>query len=226
MLSVYLRVKSICSCACIVSIVTLGCFAEPQPAYGAQQCFPNGVCRAYLSHHVTPVVQRTPVWCWAASLSALFGALGHPVDQTRIVARYFPPPGITTGPPWVMRDALNTTWMDDNNIQFTVTSQITDLYSGPLGLRQVDNAALVTALSNEVPVFYGDATHAMLIVQADFVPNPGGEPQIVAGAAIDPYPYNLYPYCPFPPYQCQGPGFRPLGATELIGMFAAIATVH
>lgn len=188
----------------------------------ANQCTIMG-CRAYVTTVVTPVVQRTPVWCWAASLSALFGAFGHPTDQTRIVARYFPPPGITTGPPWVLRDALNTTWTDDRGVPFSAVSSITDLYSQTSF--QVDNAAIVRALSNGVPVFYGDATHAMVLVQADYQPTVP-EPTIIAAAAIDPYPYDLAPYCPPAPYFCHGPGFTPLFQSELHAMYAAIPSIR
>jgi hypothetical protein len=168
-------------------------------------------------------MQQTPVWCWAASLSALFGYFGHPVSQQRIVATYFPPPGITTGPPWVMANALNRAWVDDNGKRFQVASLITDNYSGPLAPHQVNNAAIINALSNNIPVFYGDATHAMIIVQTDYVLTPMG-PQLVSGGAVDPYPYVL-PLCPPPPFDCHGPGFRMLQPNEMIGMFAVIPSV-
>src|SRR5205823_6000717 len=122
---------------------------------GARIQLANGVWRVYLSRQVPVVRQETPVWCWAASLSALFGYLGHPVDQRRIVFKYFPPPGITPGPPWVMRDALNSNWVDDNGLPFQVRSAVTNLYP-PVGPRQVENPQIIKALEDEIPVFYGD----------------------------------------------------------------------
>jgi hypothetical protein len=206
---------SVCLAMLIVASSSLGRAAE--------QCGPLG-CRVFITNPIRPVMQQTPVWCWAASLSALFGAFKHPVDQKRIVARYFPPPGITTGPPWVMADALNTKWVDDNGTSFQISSMITDNYSGPMAPHQVNNAMILNAIKNEIPVFYGDKTHAMIIVQADYQMGPFG-PQIIAGGALDPYPYSLFPFCPPAPYDCNGPGFRNLQPNELIGMFVAIPSV-
>jgi hypothetical protein len=84
---------------------------------------------------------------------------------------------------------------------------------------------IVNSVANEVPVFYGDQTHAMIIVQVDYAPTPLG-PQILSGGAVDPYPFDLRPYCPPPPYACVGPGFRNLQPQELIGLFAAIPSVR
>jgi hypothetical protein len=184
-------------------------------ANAAHVQLPNGVWRVYLSREVPVITQRTPVWCWAASLSAVFGFLQHPVDQTRIVARYFPPPGITTGPPWVMRDALNTTWIDDAGHTFRVSSPITNFYP-PAGPMQVTNVDIIRALDNEVSVFYGDSTHAMVLVQTDYIIGPTGMPVILGGGAIDPYPN---------PATGVAWGFRPLQPNEMQGFFAAIPRI-
>lgn len=199
------------SCCAVVTIASL---AMGLVAQGAHAQLPNGVWRVYLSRQVPVVRQQTPVWCWAASLSALFGYFGHPVDQRRIVARYFPPPGVTTGPPWVMRDALNTTWIDDAGKTFTISSAVTNLYP-PVGPMQVGNPNILQALDGEVPVFYGDATHAMVLVQADFV-GPIMNPRILGGVAVDPYP-NPVTGLAFGP--------RPLQPNEMQAMFAAISVV-
>ena len=171
---------------------------------------PNGVWRVYLTKPPVLVTQQTPVWCWAASLSALFATYGHPVDQRRIVATYFPPPGVTTGPPWVMRDALNRSWVDDNGKAFTISSAIYNAYP-PAGPFNVDNASIVRALDQEVPVFYGDATHAMILVQADYYPTPG-QPNIIGAFAADPYPNPI----------THEAWLRPLSPQELFGFFAGV----
>ncbi len=81
----------------------------PPNLMAAHKDLGNGFWRVYISKNlVPPGPQQTPVWCWAASLSNLFGYYGHPVDQQRIATRYFPPPIVTTGPPIVMMNALNT----------------------------------------------------------------------------------------------------------------------
>lgn len=200
---------------CLILLASVLLVVSTQ-ASAAHMQLPNGVWRVYLSRQVPIVTQRTPVWCWAASLSAVFGYYGHPVDQTRIVARYFPPPGITTGPPWVMRDALNTTWVDDAGNTFSVSSPITNLYP-PQGPMQVSNVDIIRALDNEIPVFYGDTTHAMVLVQTDYVIGPDGMPNIIGGGAVDPYPN---------PATGAAWGFRPLQPNEMRALFAALPTVH
>jgi hypothetical protein len=142
-----------------------------------------GQCLVYLSRRPVPVIaQQTPVWCWAASLAMLFDYYGHPVAQSRIVSSYFALPIAVTGSPWLLRDALNTTWTDDNGRQFRVSSRITDRYTG--SLFQVTNADVLNALANEQPIFYGDATHAMVLVQAAYTNTPIGT-NVTAGWAID-----------------------------------------
>lgn len=173
---------------------------------------PNGVIRVYISNRpIAPVAQDTAVWCWAASLSALFGYFGHPVNQERIALRYFPNGPVRTGSPMVMSDALNTVWLDDSGQRFQIRSGITDLYT-PTGRREVSNLEIVRALNAEIPVFYGDRTHAMVLVQADYVPSPAG-PQIRGGWAIDPWPK---------PGTREAIGFRQLQQGELQAFFVGI----
>ena len=202
----------------IVCLVLLGSIflISSRATNAAHTQLPNGAWRVYLSRQVPVVTQQTPVWCWAASLSATFGYFGHPVDQKRIVARYFPPPGITTGPPWVMRDALNTTWVDDAGQTFQVRSAVTNLYP-PAGPAQVNNVDIIRALDNEIPVFYGDTSHAMVLVQADYFIAPNGMPQILGGGAVDPYPN---------PMTGVAFGFRQLQPNEMRALFAAIPSVQ
>src|ERR1700730_13092296 len=152
--------------------------------WSAQYC-QGPYCRAYISKHPVPqIAQQTPVWCWAASISMLFGYYGHPVQQADIVARYFGSPVPVEGPSLVMKDALNTTWQDDNGKWFRISSRVTDLYSQ--SAYQVTNSDVVNALAHEQPVYYGDQTHAMILVQVDYVQGPNG-PLISEGYVIDPW---------------------------------------
>jgi hypothetical protein len=172
---------------------------------------------------VIPVPQDNIVGCWAASLSALFGDFGHPVSQDRIRQRYFPPGVISTSPPAVMINALNTTWTDDSGHNFRITSAITNLYppgaaQGPI---RAANADVVNALTNETPVFYADLTHAMVLVQADYGPSPVGQPAILGAGAIDPAPRQRGPLGQ-PCYPLAATGFRPLQRNELAGMFVGV----
>jgi len=191
--------------------------------YAASAPIGGGVTRAYISHQLATVPQDNIVGCWAASLSALFGAFGHPVNQDRIRLRYFPTGMISTGPPAVMMDALNTTWTDDYGRNFRITSAITNLFppNAPQGPIQVRNSDIVSALTNETPVFYADLTHAMVLVQADYVSQGFGQPIILGGGAIDPEPRSCPPFGT-PCFPLVATGFRQLQRVEMIGMFVGI----
>jgi hypothetical protein len=178
--------------------------------HSAGWCDATGFCRAYISKNPVPVAaQETPVWCWAASLEMLFAYYGHPVSQSTIVTRYFGAAVPVTGNPWVLSDALNNTWVDQNNRQFRVSSRITDRYYGTRS--EVNNTDIIAALKSETPVFYADTTHAMILVQADYYPV-YGVPYIVGGGAIDPWPATL--------------GFRLLQQNELTALFVGIPTIQ
>ena len=219
-----------------ISLLLLACISItslPRVTRAAHTQLPNGVWRVYISNRpVVPVAQQTPVWCWAASLSALFGYFGHPVNQQRIVSRYFGGPVPTTGPPMVMISALNSDWQDDLGRRFKISSPVTNMYppQAPTGPFDVNNIGMINALDNEIPVFYADTTHAMILVQIDYIPVSPNSVQIVAGYAIDPFPR----LGPCPPYgwnsPCPGPnptaiGFRQLQQNELTALFAGIPRV-
>ncbi|MEO8130058.1 MAG: papain-like cysteine protease family protein, partial [Bryobacteraceae bacterium] len=181
------------------------------PVRAARVCDSFGNCRVYISKRPVPLrAQETPVWCWAASLSMLFAYYNYPVQQEAIVTRYFGAPLPVPGPPWILRDALNTDWTDATGKRFRVTSRITDLYGG--SSFQVSNADIVGALADEKPVFYADANHALILVQTDYIAALP-QPIIVAGWAIDPYPGPNF-------------GFRQLQPSEMQASFAAIADVR
>jgi hypothetical protein len=114
-----------------------------------------------------------------------------------------------------MRDALNSTWVDDRGRPFQVRSLITNSYP-PQGPFQVSNVDILNALEHEIPVFYGDTTHAMVLVQGDYVQTPSG-PNILAGGAVDPYPN---------PVTGVAYGFRQLQPNEMRALFAAIPSVR
>lgn len=197
--------KSFRHFALLSAVLALG----PSGIEGANSCDFFGNCLAYISQRPVPVrAQETSEWCWAASLSMLFAYYKHPVAQDRIVERYYGLPLVVTGQPLVMDDALNTSWVDDNGAPFNVASRITDYYQGTR--IQVSNADVIAALISENPVFYGDYTHAMVLVQAEYMNTIYG-PYVTAGWVIDPWPATL--------------GFRQLGPTELAAQYLGIAKV-
>lgn len=201
--------RAVRQCFSVILTIILFC-ASALTGYGANNCNPSGICLAYISKQLVPVIaQQTPVWCWAASLSMLYGYFGHPVDQSRIVERYYLLPLPVTGQPLIMDDALNTDWVDDNGKSFHIVSRITDLYQ--FTRTQINNNDIINALVAETPVYYGDYTHAMVLVQAQYYYPAPGQPFIFAGWVIDPWPATL--------------GFRQLQPNELQALYAAIPTV-
>jgi hypothetical protein len=145
------------------------------------------------------------------------------VNQQKIASRYFPPPIVSTGPPIVMMNALNTVWVDDNGKRFQVSSPITNLYppQAPAGPVQINNYDLIRAIDQEKPVFYADLTHAMVLVQIDYQILPGSAVRIVGGGAIDPFPLIpcLDSACP------RAIGYRQLQPNEMVAFFVGIPTV-
>jgi hypothetical protein len=222
------EMKKWCKCmTCLIAVVGSGVAFNRSINYAAIGHFPNGVVRAYISNRpVIPVAQDNIVGCWAASLSALFGYFGHPVSQDRIRLRYFPPGVIRTGPPWVMMDALNTTWTDDSGNNFRIKSLITNFFPSPYppyapqGPTQAGFGDIVKALANEMPVLYGDRTHAMVLVQADYV-SPYNQIEILGAGAIDPAP-QLCPPWAMPCNSLVATGFRQLQQNELSLMFVGV----
>jgi uncharacterized protein (TIGR03437 family) len=139
----------------------------------------------------------------------LFAYYGHPVQQSAVVTRYFGAAIPVTGSPLVMKDALNSTWVDDHGRSFQAISRVTDLYS--FSELQVTSADVITALVAEQPVYYGDTSHAMILVQADYIDTPG-QPTVLAGWVIDPWPTTL--------------GFRELNPNEMNALFLAVTTIR
>lgn len=180
--------------------------------WGKVNCDPfTGICRAYISTRpVPPRVQQTPVWCWAASMSMIFAYYGHQVDQSTIVSRFYGAAVPIAGDPLAMDVGFNSQWIDTSGRSFRVTSKITDLYRGTSF--QVSNIDIVAALTQEKPVFYCDQTHAMVLVQVDYINTPSGV-DILAGGVIDPWPASF--------------GFRALDPNqgELAGSYVAISDV-
>ncbi len=179
-------------------------------SFAARKCGPNA-CVAYLSEKLpVPHAQQTAVWCWAASIQTIFSYYGYEVNQDTIVSRYFGKPVVVNGNPYTMSNAFNTHWVDNEGKHFSSHSPITDLYWHTK--LEVNNEDIVQALVDETPVFYGDRTHAMVLVSVDYSPSPAG-PQILGAWVIDPFPGPTY-------------GLRRAVGNELQGYFVAIPDVE
>jgi len=157
-----------------------------------------GISRAWVSHPVR-VLQKCPLWCWAASVSMVFASNDHPTDQMKIVQRSLGGAmACTTAMPTTIGQDLSQHWVDDNGDDFDST--VTAAYDVWNGIYTLSNAFIVNELSNDRPLLYCNSHHAMLLVAVDFIATPMG-PNIIAAGVVDPW--------------WQAPAFHPLTPAEL-----------
>lgn len=68
-----------------------------------------------------PELQKTSVWCWAASLSLIFTCEGHPISQEQIIIQNFDSlKNAPSGDFLNFEDRLNREYFDANGKKFTV----------------------------------------------------------------------------------------------------------
>lgn len=141
-------------------------------------------------------------------MSNLIAFYGYSVSEKEIVSQSVGSPQYAT--PAVMGIALNHDYTDDYGDKVTVSIiAMTDNFTGTS--HGLTNADIYQSLKDEVPVFYGDSGHAMILVDALFIPTPMG-PMPVQAIVADPSPSM--------------PPFRPLSIQELNGMYAATIDVQ
>jgi hypothetical protein len=197
-----------------VILIFLLSVCQNTEASAAEQCgimTPLGPgCRVYVDNYRQKLhvrKQRSPVTCWAASLSNLLTYYGKNVSEQEIVRQ-------STGverlaDPAVLTTALNHDYTDSGGDTVTVSIVgSTDRFWNTS--HDLTNADLYEALKDDTPVFYGDVNHAMILVEGVFVPSLTG-PTPISGIVADP---------------AQGmPNYRSLQFLELIGLFAATISV-
>jgi len=120
---------------------------------------------------------------------------------------------------------LNHSWVDANGVAFTLSAQATDRWRNTE--HNITNNDVANALASDTPIFYADATHAMVFVEGFFYPTLMGLAAAPQGQAIDPEPTPMVYPSP-PTFKSR---VRPLvpnpnpQLNELVGMYAAIVTV-
>ena len=136
--------------------------------------------------HAQFVAQKCDDWCWAASCSMIFGTLGHPTDQRKLVDFLYsdlackPAPGTRD-----LTRILDNSWIDDRGVPFR--SRIDAAFDQENGIMAIDDALIVGELTRKRPLLYANKDHCLVIVQADFIATPNG-PHIVGMGALDPSP--------------------------------------
>ncbi len=136
--------------------------------------------------HAQFVAQKCDDWCWAASCSMIFGTLGHPTDQRKLVDFLYS--DLACAPAWQTRDLtriLDNSWIDDRGVPFR--SRIDAAFDQENGIMAIDDAHIVGELMRKRPLLYASKDHCMVVVQADFIATRNG-PHIVGMGALDPSP--------------------------------------
>jgi Papain-like cysteine protease AvrRpt2 len=203
------------------AFVTMAAGFAVVPYARAQNCTINPTGMTICSAEVTIsmfiqsiIKQQCPEWCWAASISMIFGFAGHPIDQKQIVAQtYGNVLCLPAGSSRTIGQDLSRTWTDANGDVFT--SKVVAAFDPANNILAINNAILINELQNDHPILYCNTHHAMVIYAADYIPTPMG-PNIVAVAVADPWPY--------------GPSLHLLSPPELLpfpyGQMTFLATVR
>jgi hypothetical protein len=144
--------------------------------------------------------QQCEQWCWAASISMIFGFYGHPLSQASIVlATYGNVVCLPAGSSTTIGVDLSRRWVDARGVPFT--SQVVAAYDYFNGLNTfAGNASIVAALKANDPMLYCNRSHAMVLYSVTYVDGPLG-PDIQRADVIDPWPFS--------------PRSHPLSAPEL-----------
>jgi len=157
---------------------------------GQCQATPAGpLCTATVDipNHLSAIhTQDCPEWCWAASISMIFGFYNHEVEQEDIVRQVYGtlqcfPAGTRTIP-----QALSRAWTDADGQKFR--SRVVAAYDPLNGVSAINNAIIVNELQNDRPLLYCNTHHAMVVGGVVFYPTPN--PTITTVGVIDPWPSN------------------------------------
>ncbi len=163
-------------------------------ARAGERCQPpdmdgNVVCEVGIpSEKMEPVTsqQRMSQWCWAASITMIFGFHGHPVAQERIVesvwGRLVDLPAMNGN---MMSESLARPWVDDRGKAFRARIRVLDVDAGLYG---VDTPMVIAELRAERPLLVGTVGHAVVLTAMRYLLTPWGEVQILGATVRDPWP--------------------------------------
>jgi hypothetical protein len=140
--------------------------------------------RVKVTHPPQVVRQACAERCWAASASMIFGSLGHPIDQKKIIESTY---GASACAPaqqeGAITRALGVSWQDDGGQQFRPA--IKAGYDQQNDILAIDHAFIVNELREERPLLYANRHHCMVMVEAYVFPASTG-PNIVSVGVLDP----------------------------------------
>lgn len=162
------------------------------PAHAGERCQPDAygqvVCEVGIpSERLEPITSQQAMsqWCWAASISMLFGYHGHPLPQEHIVQSVF---GQLVDLPamngMVMSRSLARPWVDLRGRRFQAKVRVFDMHAGQF---ELDTESIITELREERPMLVGTVGHAMVMTALRYVRTPTG-PQVIGVTVRDPWP--------------------------------------
>lgn len=137
-------------------------------------------CQVGIDSNLIPVTasQQMPEWCWAASISMVFGYYGFPVSQSRIVEEVWGEAAdMPAGPDQILSD-LNRDWKDDNDNKFTASGESYD--ANPTTASQ--------DLAQDMPLIIGTMGHAMVLTSLVYVRDVTGNGSVQQAIVRDPWP--------------------------------------
>jgi hypothetical protein len=139
--------------------------------------------------------QQMSQWCWAASVSNVFGYHGHPLAQEKIVKEVYG--DLVNLPSFTARriaQQLNRNWTDDDGVEFQ--ARLTSAYDSAARVYLTNNEFLRNEIRAGRPVVIG-TMHCMVVTAIDS----GLDGTVVGARLYDPWP---------------GQGFRPARPEEII----------
>jgi hypothetical protein len=158
---------------------------SPEPSPGGPQ-----TARVNMDQLMQSIsTQQCEQWCWAASISMIFGFYGHPIAQSQIVLETYGnlvclPAGSST----TIGADLSRPWIDSRGVRFSSTVEAAyDYFNGFNTF--AGNQSIIDALKANNPMLYCNRSHAMVLYSVSYMDGPYG-PDIQRADVIDPWPYS------------------------------------
>lgn len=155
-------------------------------------------------------VQRTLVWCWAATLEMIFRWHGRSISQESIVVQTFGTAAVVQANPIVLINAINRTYRDDSGAAFQVRARV---WGPDYQMAQIDNGTLINSLSRDRPLVVCNMSHMMVLIGMNYLRYPNGMVEVRQAWVADPMLIGQVT-------NDLAPGFRYLQPAEMIPMTA------
>ncbi len=169
-----------------------GVTAQPQCKATGNQRAPDLCVVGVRSSAMNAVFQyqRTPVWCWAASMAMILAYYGRPVSQRDIVGDIFGTVIPSTLPARALIRYLDHAYVDGSTGRRATTHAVV-LYAAPMGSSSANLPAIMAQLRAGRPLLVFTPTHVMVMTALYYYADDSGDELGVAGVIVrDPFPYE------------------------------------